>query len=71
MSVSRRAEDGDVDRVRIERACAGQPVTLSPTELKLAVYRLNVTRGFGVDQISHQLGYARSQVAALLAQYRK
>lgn len=36
----RRIEDGVIDEVAIERACAGENLPLTPTEQRIAVRRL-------------------------------
>lgn len=61
---ARRPEDGMPDRENINRAVQGQPATLSPTEMQMAVFKL-MKSGKGLNEISRHLSYSRSQVAAL------
>ena len=71
VSVTRRAEDGIVDWVEIERAAAGHNATLTPTEARAAVWRMAMLRGVGLDEIARTFGYSRSLVALWLAEGRR
>jgi hypothetical protein len=68
---TRRAEDGTVDRVQIERAAAGHAAVLSPTEAKIAIWRMALQRNVGLDELARHFGYSRSLVASVLADARK
>lgn len=68
---TRRREDGTIDRVQIERAVAGRPAELSPTETRIAMWRLRLQRGWGLEEIANHLGYSRSLVASVLADIRR
>jgi AraC-like DNA-binding protein len=67
---TRRREDGHVDRVAVERAAAGHAAELSPTEARLAMWRMSLQRHVGLDEIARHFGYSRSHVASVLAKAR-
>lgn len=67
----RRREDGVVDREAIERAVAGQPVSLSPTELRMAILVKAKRHGTGLNGLAAHFNYARSSVAEILAAARE
>lgn len=68
---TRRREDGHVDRVSIERAIAGRPVALSPTEARIAIWRMSCQRNWGLNELARHFGYSRSLVASVLADARR
>jgi hypothetical protein len=62
-------DDGIIDPEAINRAIAGGPVELTRRERAVVIAKLR-DRGWGADRISQHLGYARTEVASLLASIR-
>ena len=55
-----------VDEVAVERACAGDPVRLTPVERRVAIARL-LKRGLTPSQAAERLGMSGSTVSAVVA----
>lgn len=66
----RRPDDGVVDRELIERAVRGEPVTLTPTEMRMAILIHRTRHGTGLTELSRHFNYSRSAIGELLARYR-
>jgi hypothetical protein len=66
-----RPDDGNIDRVAVDRAMQGHTVRLSRRERALLILRLAHERGWGLDRIAAHIGYSRTQVAELLASARR
>lgn len=59
-----------VDHELIERAVRGQPVTLTPTELRMAILLRHRRHHTPLGQLAEHFNYSRSSVADILATYR-
>jgi len=61
------ADPNLVDEVAVERACAGDPVRLSPAERRVAAGRL-LERGLTPSQAAARLSMSASTVSAVVAE---
>lgn len=62
-------DPGYVDEIAVDLACRGEPVSLTPVELAVAVHRLG-TKGLSPVEIARQLHLSYSEVIAVSARHR-
>lgn len=59
-----------MDREAVERAVRGQQVTLSPTELRLAILLRRDRYQTGLSELAAHFSYSRSSIAEIIANHR-